>query len=257
MTKMNNYTVYKHTTPNNKVYIGITKQSDVKRRWLGGSGYVNNEHFYKAIKKYGWENIRHEIIAEALTEEEAQSMEMALIAKYHSNNKAFGYNKTSGGEAGKTYTEESKKNISNALKKVYLERPELKRFGSENPMFGKRGADNPNYGRKASAETCSKISAKAKERVYTEEIRKKMSDSHKGTTKDAATKAKISESHKKPVRCIETGIIYPSIGEAQKAIPNCSKLGAVCLEKRETAGGYHWEYYNANETNKGGNEDAR
>lgn len=36
------YTVYKHTTPSGKVYIGITKQKPWQR-WNNGNGYKNNE----------------------------------------------------------------------------------------------------------------------------------------------------------------------------------------------------------------------
>ena len=35
---MKNFIVYKHTSPNGKVYIGITKQNP-KQRWGNGSGY--------------------------------------------------------------------------------------------------------------------------------------------------------------------------------------------------------------------------
>ena len=53
------YTVYKHTFPNNKVYIGITSQS-VSRRWRNGEGYRNKQQLiYRAILKYGWDNIKH------------------------------------------------------------------------------------------------------------------------------------------------------------------------------------------------------
>ncbi|AAV30164.1 putative truncated GIY-YIG endonuclease [Lactobacillus phage LL-Ku] len=43
-----NYKVYKHTTPNNKVYIGITKL-DVNKRWKNGNGYKHNQYFTRAI----------------------------------------------------------------------------------------------------------------------------------------------------------------------------------------------------------------
>ena len=65
------YKLYKHTTPNNKVYIGITHQN-VKKRWQNGKGYISNKYFYKAIQKYSWENIRHEIILYNLTKEQAE-----------------------------------------------------------------------------------------------------------------------------------------------------------------------------------------
>ena len=72
------YTVYKHVTPCGKVYIGITG-IDPKARWNSGGGYKNNEHFDRAIKKYGWANIRHEIIATGLEKAEACAMEIQLI----------------------------------------------------------------------------------------------------------------------------------------------------------------------------------
>lgn len=46
------YTVYKHTTPCGKVYVGCCK--DVKRRWNGGHGYKKNDMFYDAIQRYGF-----------------------------------------------------------------------------------------------------------------------------------------------------------------------------------------------------------
>lgn len=93
----NNYTVYMHVCPNNKKYIGITKQIPEKR-WKSGVGYRTQEHFKRAIKKYGWENIKHFILFTNLTKEEACNKEIELIKKYKSNNYKYGYNVTSGGE---------------------------------------------------------------------------------------------------------------------------------------------------------------
>ncbi len=46
----------------------------------------------------------------------------------------------------------------------------------------------------------------------------------------------------KSVKCVKTGKIYKSITDAQEQTGICH-IGEVCLEKRKTAGGYHWEYY--------------
>ena len=62
------YCVYKHTSPSNKVYIGIT--INPKRRW-NKSHYKYNEHFNNAINKYGWDNFNHEILFSNLTIEDA------------------------------------------------------------------------------------------------------------------------------------------------------------------------------------------
>ena len=103
----NSFVVYKHTCPNNKVYIGITKVNPIKR-WRKGEGYVNNAHFYRAIHKYGWDSIKHEIICSELTEDEAKKVEIALISAYNSANPLYGYNQTLGGDYRCKMPEESR-----------------------------------------------------------------------------------------------------------------------------------------------------
>lgn len=63
------YCVYMHTFPNGKVYIGQTKQNP-KYRFKNGNGYKGCTYVYSAIKKYGWENIKHEILIDNLSREE-------------------------------------------------------------------------------------------------------------------------------------------------------------------------------------------
>ena len=84
----NNYTVYKHTAPNGKVYIGITFRKP-ETRWSNGNGYSRQKHFYAAIKKYRWENIKHEILFENLSKEDACQKEIELIAQYKSNDPEY------------------------------------------------------------------------------------------------------------------------------------------------------------------------
>ena len=114
------YTVYKHTSPSGKIYIGITKQK-VQDRWKKGKGY-KGQVFELAIKKYGWGNIIHEIIYEGLTKNEAEKIEIDLIKKYKSNNKKYGYNVANGGNTLGTMSEETKEKIrkSNINKKCFL-----------------------------------------------------------------------------------------------------------------------------------------
>ena len=125
---MSGYTVYKHTCPNGKIYIGITKRN-VEKRWLNGKGYERQPHFYNAILKYGWDNIDHEILFENLTKEEACEKEVEMIAYYKSHGRRYGYNDTIGGEClegennpfyGKTHSEETRKKLSLASKGRHL-----------------------------------------------------------------------------------------------------------------------------------------
>ena len=47
----NNYTVYMHILPNNKIYIGMTCKKPIYR-WNNGNGYFNNKELTKSIKEY-------------------------------------------------------------------------------------------------------------------------------------------------------------------------------------------------------------
>lgn len=98
----NVWCVYIHIVPKevtnydyDKYYVGITGDTP-ENRWKNGNGY-NAGIFKKAIKKYGWKNIKHKIVATGLSKTEACIMEKELIKKYNSFGK-HGYNATEGGE---------------------------------------------------------------------------------------------------------------------------------------------------------------
>ena len=91
------YTLYKHTTKSGKVYIGITSRKP-EYRWRNGKAYKNNKYFYNAILKYGWNNIKPEILLTGLSREKAEWWEKKLIKKYKCNDRRYGYNRTPGGE---------------------------------------------------------------------------------------------------------------------------------------------------------------
>ena len=94
------YSVYIHTViANNKKYVGQCV-GDPHKRW-GCSGHrYKGQFFYRAIEKYGWENMTHIIVADNLTQEQADDLEIKLIAKYKTNDRAYGYNITPGGRDG-------------------------------------------------------------------------------------------------------------------------------------------------------------
>lgn len=86
------YKVYLLTFPNNKVYIGITSQLE-KNRWRNGDGYIDNEVMYNDILKYGWINIKKNILYKDLSFEKAREKEKELIINYKSHLKKYGYNR--------------------------------------------------------------------------------------------------------------------------------------------------------------------
>lgn len=118
MSLNNYYTIYKHTAPNDKSYVGVTRQKDLNRRWQNGKGYIGCPLFNNAIQKYGWENFTHEILEDKVPIDQINNRESYWIAYYKSNNRQYGYNIESGGHAERTFSEETRKKISLALKNV-------------------------------------------------------------------------------------------------------------------------------------------
>ena len=92
----NKYILYKHTTPDNKIYIGITCQKPEKR-WLQGKGYCGSWFYREAIEKYGWNNIKHEILAEQILSDQIFALEEYYIRKCHSYLPYYGFNDNVGG----------------------------------------------------------------------------------------------------------------------------------------------------------------
>ena len=97
MDNKKEYTVYMHRFPNEMVYVGLTKQIQ-SRRWGGRGQCYKQQPIYDEIKKYGWNNIEHIIVAEKLTLKEAQEMERKLIAEYQKDGKSYNIGK--GGDLG-------------------------------------------------------------------------------------------------------------------------------------------------------------
>ena len=118
--KIDHWCVYCHITPNNKKYIGITSLKP-EHRWNHGRGYRTQKVFYRAIKKYGWDNIKHIILLDNLTYEQASRYEQYFITLFKTNckryhNPYFGYNSNDGGSArepGFHLSEVAKSKLSN------------------------------------------------------------------------------------------------------------------------------------------------
>lgn len=202
---MNNYCVYKHTTPSGKIYIGITSVAP-KRRWKNGRGYDLCTAFHRAIEKYGWENIEHEVLLTGLSKEDACKKEQELIRELKSSDPEYGYNLTSGGEHYEP-NDEWRDRLSQSLKKSFEEHPEYREHLSKIQK-----------GRKQSAESSEKKRA-AMLKFYQDhpEKRKECGNSFRGKKRGEEFSRKLGERKSKKVMCDQSQTVYDSIKAASIA----------------------------------------
>lgn len=275
---MENYKVYKHTFPNGKFYIGITSKKNVKERWGENGKYYKSQFVYRAIQKYGWENIRHDILFENLTKEQAEQKEIELIAFYKSTNEKFGYNIENGGNTQGKMSEITRNKISKALKnynklygknkKTFLQTEEAKKKRKKslieyykNHTVSKETREKISKSVKGKTahiwteEEKEKQRQRLKGRIFTEEWKNKISEAKKGSGNamfgkkhSEEHKRKIAESvmknsKKKKVFCLENNTTYISLSECgrQLGIPT-NKICQVCKGKRKSVNNYHFIY---------------
>lgn len=222
------FTIYKHTVPNGKVYIGITSQK-VENRWLCGKGYQHNQHFTNAINKYGWENIKHEIIFQNLTKEEAEKKEIELIEEYKSNNRKYGYNISNGGSVvrlGIKHTDETKKKISVACK------------GMKMPI---EHSIKQSIRQKGKAPIWCLPYAHSEEAIEKRRQTIQKTGCLKGLQKGSkSAKARKVNMYDLSGKYIKT---FGAFSEAQEETNvDYSSIVKVCQGKRKSAGGYFWQY---------------
>ena len=110
--------IYKYTNLiNGKIYIGKTYHLN-KRKYEHKHREVNT-YFHNAIKKYGFENFKYEVIAQTDNDKTLNFLERYYIRKFNSFGEN-GYNLTLGGEGtlGYNFSEEQKKKMSEVRKGI-------------------------------------------------------------------------------------------------------------------------------------------
>lgn len=145
------YIVYQHIFPNGKRYVGVTRTS-VEKRWGYKGHNYKTQVVGRAIEKYGWDNIEHDIFCVCKTKEQAERVERFLVSHFDTTNPEHGYNVLPGGDVavndatpemryklgngsrGRTRTEEEKRKISDGCKRAF-NRPE------SNGHIGKRASE--------------------------------------------------------------------------------------------------------------------
>jgi group I intron endonuclease len=162
------YTIYKITNQiNGKIYIGKHQTENPYDGYYGSGKLIKN-----AIKKYGKENFKKEILFVFETEIEMNSKEKELITEEFVSRKDT-YNTGVGGEGGphfkgKKFTPEARERMNNAMK-----------------------------GRPLTEEHKKKLSLSQKGKVIPENTKEKMRESATGRLLSDETKNKIKEARKK------------------------------------------------------------
>lgn len=96
------YKLYIHINKiNGHFYIGITSLELNQRFGKNGTKYKQCTYFWNAIRKYGWDNFEHIIIADNLTKEDACRYEVDLIEHMKMERPNCCYNILAGGDLGR------------------------------------------------------------------------------------------------------------------------------------------------------------
>lgn len=203
--------IYKATNIiNGKVYIGKTVQTLKQRKYVHKSYSKRDTSdkkviFHNALKKYGWENFKWEILCEC---DDYNLLGIRETMKIIVNNShyidGYGYNMTYGGEGclGYKHSESARKKISKS------------KTGENNPMFNKTttGFKGHKHNKKSRenisnslSESWKNLSSEEKEKrlqgvhshIITEEERQRRSKSQMGHKSSAEKNKEISESLKR------------------------------------------------------------
>ena len=173
--------VYIHIAPNGKRYIGITSQEKLYRRTgSNGDGYKSQQLFWRAIQKYGWQNFKHEIVADNLTEQEALKLEIELIDFYKTTNPKYGYNISVGGNGvrGGSMQPIDRKKLGKLISIRMTGKPSPRK-GKTITLQHRQRISQGLIGHRHSEETKQKIGNKSIGRHHTSESKLKISEAAK------------------------------------------------------------------------------
>ena len=237
--------VYKTTNLiTGKIYIGQHKKAFLDSNYLG-SGLVLN----KAIKKYGINNFKCEILQLYASKNELDNGEKEYIKKFNSNDPTIGYNIADGGQGG-DLGEVSRAHISAALK------------GRPKTAEHRKKLSDINRGKRLSSDTKAKISVGNRGKILSDETKAKMSSSAKKLNHSGyqTLKDKIAINNGEIVKFIDKSLEIPNGWEkgnitARKAhnMTNYYNDKDAMLRKSESHRGYKNSMYGKGYLRTGGN----
>lgn len=215
------YSVYIHICPNKKVYIGVTGLN-VEKRWGKNGILYKGRPLYEAVQKYGWENIKHLVVYQTESKEDAERKEKELIREYRSNDERFGYNKEIGGGIH-YHTDETRRKMSSIRK------------GQPHSEAHNKAVGKSLKGKKLSP-------------AQIENLRK----SHIGYVMPESQKKHISESckgkgTKEVIKMTLSGEIlgrFKSLNDAAASVggKSSSNISSCCKGRKKQAYGFLWKY---------------
>jgi group I intron endonuclease len=162
---------------NNKIYVGKQSTYNLNDGYLGSGKYL-----LRAIKKYGKENFKRDILFYCLSETDAYFIENSIV-DIHFINRDDSYNIKCGGKGGMlgcTWTDEAKQIASINKKGIpkpngFKEKLSIINKGKTLSDECKRKLSEANIGKKQSQETINKKNMKAIGSKRSEETKLKMS----------------------------------------------------------------------------------
>lgn len=239
--------IYRLVFPNGKCYIGQTIQPYYERS-CGPSfaGYKGCNALLGAISKYGPENVVLEILFydPNASLEMLNELEKQYIDHFHSLTHENGYNITVGGDGtgGHTVSDELRKKLSK-LRKDELAQG-INRLAHEiTPETRRKLSDSAK--RHQAEHPIPKEQRIRQGNSWRENGNKTWNAGIKFTDEYKQRYKKKWESQGKPVKCLETSVVYHSSAEAERETGVCAcNINRCCNhdKKRSTAGGFHWEF---------------
>lgn len=240
---------------NDNCYIGQTSESFYKRFLRHNNMLENGNHFnrhlQRAYKKYGSDAFVFSIVEICEDLSKLDSLEEVYIRKYRE--RFVCYNVLSGGTTacgannpfyGKTHSKETLAIIS--------EKSKGRSVGEQNYFWGKdhSGENNGFYGHHHTDESRRKMSI-AKSKMYKGSNNPFFGKTHTPEVIEKIRKRTMEATHREVV-CIETGIKYRSIAEAERQTNiSAKRISAVCAGHGLTAGKLHWKYFSESQEDTG------
>ncbi len=194
---MSIYTIYKSVnTKTGKVYIGFDSKWPNRLRIHKSTSKNQDSKFYRAIRKYGWDNFEWSVIYQSKDKQHTlKTMETYFITEY--NSMKNGYNSTLGGDGTLGRKRTTEERIKQSLSTKGIPRPHT-------PEHNKKIGD-ANRGKKR--------------KPLSDEVKLKISQATKGIPRP------MSEQHKKNLKCHQNNLI-------KLTCPHCNKMGQLTNMKR-------------------------